>query len=521
MDFVDLIWGKKDGPARLIVNAAKALFCLIAAGLIHQLLIILIIAGIGRSAGTMGSAPEDAPTYAALAEHVSRALASLDVRVELCVRAPLGTEPGFCKADPVGQDTSRDAGPSNDWLAFDVKDAEGQTSHVPFVSETKWPWLISNPAIIHSTDSLARIVERAARAETNEGTTTGLRLCAGTRKVLDEETCTSISQSLQPLTARLQSDLLGLRLIPLFFGFIQFLTLSVFIYIMIELLGLRLNLLSAPVLFFNREKRTAEPPQQNAADSTVPSPRAADQEDEPATIVKTGTSFSSALEHYKKAKRRSAIDRMYVRTLLSMNRESSFPNTGNGDNGPAIGAADSFREYQVSEHDEAITALDVANEVMLKLAFAGTIWGIGNALFLARSLDTLDPIEKIIVKAGMFAGIATAFGTTLVGVILSIVASVRVQSLARSWADLINQNYRFISEIGVAAIIQNSQSLTTSDRTTLRPKAPFEKAKRPMTIIEWTGLIGLLVLISIFAWKHRDVMISAASTIVSGRSSGD
>jgi MotA/TolQ/ExbB proton channel family len=104
----------------------------------------------------------------------------------------------------------------------------------------------------------------------------------------------------------------------------------------------------------------------------------------------------------------------------------------------ASSVVEAFREYEISEPDAALGSLDVANEAMLKLAFVGTIWGIGSALFLVRDLDSLDPVARIITKSGMFAGIGTGFGTTMVGVLLSILASLRIQSISSRWEELVN-----------------------------------------------------------------------------------
>jgi len=136
---------------------------------------------------------------------------------------------------------------------------------------------------------------------------------------------------------------------------------------------------------------------------------------------------------------------LFERTAIGVGLFSSEEGEGRTVAAPKNAASETtlegYRDFLDAESETNMESLHTTNELLLKLAFAGTIWGIGSALFSARALDVSDPVLKVLAKADMFGSIGTAFGTTLLGVILSAVLSVLIQTLSSSWSQKVNLSY--------------------------------------------------------------------------------
>jgi hypothetical protein len=169
---------------------------------------------------------------------------------------------------------------------------------------------------------------------------------------------------------------------------------------------------------------------------------------------------------------------------------------------------ETLESYRNFLQDEAVSRqdiLEVLGDTMLKLAFMGTIFGISSALFFARDLDTADPIEKLLAKAGMYAVIGVGFVTTLVG--LSIVASLMRSNLSTRWLNEIGTAYRLILDYGSGRLREFAKNLLPETKTFLI-NGPRDKRS---TTIDTLKLLGLIVRIGValtMIYKYRATIMS-------------
>ena len=324
--------------------------------------------------------------------------------------------------------------------------------------------LVDSPKIVHSQHSLSRAVERIAFNPTNQRAS-AVRLCEGTARKLDDTQCQAMNkireEGLDPLIGNYFIS--KFRIFTLLFGDIQWLTISLFLFGLSEVFGRYLRWVSPKPTLYNRSTTDGE------------------------NRVEPVQDFETALDNYSKAPLRSIPDRMADRAAVGAGVFSTA--AGAGAAPPASNSAsetslEGYRDFLDAEAEANMESLHTTNELVLKLAFAGTIWGIGSALFSARSLDVSDPVLKVLAKADMFGSIGTAFGTTLLGVILSAILSVFLQSLSSSWSQKINRSY-------LEALNLRDQLRGTHVDPALKPPIPPPQKADFLTILG--GLVILLI----------------------------
>jgi hypothetical protein len=281
---------------------------------------------------------------------------------------------------------------------------------------------VSTPQLEASIDMMLRDIERVAfqppaapGAAGRSNNVAELRLCSGTRELLRGPACAltetirlclegnacptrtgsqsvSIDTTLASIISRRQTAALLL-------GEIQFLTLVAFIYSIIECIGLwSLYVRPRARLFLLKDEKIDPIDDKN---------------------------LQSEIDRYQKNNIRPIGDYIFISSLAKNEA-----------------MADIHRNFLQSDAESRIASVERISDIMLKLAFAGTIIGIGAALFSARGLDTANPVEKLAIKSAMFAGIGVAFGTTLVGIVLSLISGVVTDRIGRIWEEKINRNYQ-------------------------------------------------------------------------------
>src|SRR5262249_18521208 len=180
---------------------------------------------------------------------------------------------------------------------------------------------------------------------------------------------------------------------------------------------------------------------------------------------------------------RSLGDRLYLRGIAA--------GLGPASKEEVVSTVESYRVYLLDDAASRQEPLETLGDTMLKLAFLGTVYGISVALFSARGLDTADPITKLAAKAAMYSGIGVGFGTTLVGIFLSIVAAQMRSNLSTAWAGEIGAAYRLILDFGAEKLI---------DEGSRWPRPPnFPPPTRRGGRGGWTGIhvFGVFVMFSI------------------------
>jgi hypothetical protein len=319
-----------------------------------------------------------------------------------------------------------DASNGSSYLGFALVDSRSKLPPKPewFFHVTKPIWIASTPTIEHSVDSFLREIERYAFNE-KPGSITNLQLCAGTRRPLDDEKCQTTSRIGKTLHEPLDGLMDRVRKSAMLFGDVQLLSLTVFVIICFEVIGLYfIHVFPKPILF---EIKKAE---------GLESVSAWDDD-----------TFAQRLEDLSKRPEASIGDRLYSWLVFARIEPPYSRNyTPVAASAESVGTFHDFRSVLTELAEIHISGLEKTAENILKLSFAGTIIGIGTSLFAARNLDTADPTGKLLVKSEMFAGIGVAFGTTLVGVILSILAAVVLRRFSASWLGEINRHYELMIE---------------------------------------------------------------------------
>jgi hypothetical protein len=291
---------------------------------------------------------------------------------------------------------------------------------------------VSAPTIVASVDILLRDIERFIGNE-NPDDVANLRLCAGTRTLLGPEICGTtelLRQCLSGEPSCLRQEAIGIkgviewrRWAALLLGLIQYICLVIFLFIVLNVIGLWFTFVNRDPILVATGKGGIQPidpfPQDPVArppDTPVPSP-----------------AFRAAMDKYREAPIRSNLDQIYVHTFA---RESAdIPETSD---------IHAFRQFLVERVSARLAQLEKLADSILKLAFAGTIVGIAQALFAARDLDTANPIERLSVKAEMFAGIGVAFGTTLFGLGLVLILDRALVWLRTAWEDDIARSFHLV-----------------------------------------------------------------------------
>lgn len=456
INFANLIWGPKQGVVKIIRRTLKILICVALAAFVHWILLNWTL--------SFDSPKKSFESYSSTVKGIVKSkYPSFNFRY--CGNKKIfGVEP--CKGEKL-----RDA---NGILLAITASYEGRAaeSEIFVLSPSLVPF-IDTPKIIHSTHSITRSIEKVLFNK-DDKQFSGLKLCSGTIKKLKESDCElsakiadKISESLTPYND-------WFRFSTLVFGLIQYLTLVVFFFVILESFGRKWRWVNPERTLITQDK---------------------DETGMLRNHLKEGEELANAIKAYSSAPVQSIPDRLTARAiaLVGSGDISESSNTIGSEGAKAKVAKttlEGYREFLTNEAESNIDSLHTYNEIVLKLAFVGTIWGISSALFSARELDVADPVTKILAKADMFGSIGTAFGTTLLGVLLSVLASLVIQYLTSSWGHRINSSYESVvsvfDEIDPETYKNNKGDL--AHKSTLRPKASFAEKLGMIVII---GVIGL------------------------------
>ena len=271
-----------------------------------------------------------------------------------------------------------------------------------------WHDGVSHPQVTDSLHVLMRRAEKTWKEETGKE----LLLCAESRRSLRHDVCAETEAARldierEDVAVSLGSHLKGIKLGSLILGPWQWLTLSAFIFALIEAVGLKWRWVDA-------RSFVGQLVDHGIGERLTP--------EEVAT-------FEKRLAEASDARVRSFIDRFLEKALSASNT-------------PAEVRLRNFRDMQVDECVSKMDTLESIGDTMLKIAFMGTVFGIGTALFAARNLDAADPLLRLVAKSEMYAGIGMGFGATLVGILLSILAAKSRAWLMSAWLSAIDDAWR-------------------------------------------------------------------------------
>jgi hypothetical protein len=448
----DFFWGPDVGWLRSLSRLAIKIFvATMIAWLLHQCVFVPWFF------------PDNLDTRA-FAGEVNKAFCEAGVGVDAKVeikRTPTGLDYTVshnpCRSSPQGQ--ADNANPS------------GQTTSPPepLVEHTFYdltPFVgITRPHIMDSIDVLLRRTEAVWKGKVGQEKL----LCAESRKLLDPTSCNIIENLRRKLLngngVALVQHLRDARWGGFLLGPVQLLTLAVFIFTAIETGGLFVRWLRAPSYIAPLVE----------AGLTVP----LESEDR--------ATFDERLEFASTQRVRAFVDRFLEKALS-----------------PSTTAAETrlrnYRDMLIDDCATHIDMLEMLGDTMLKIAFLGTVFGIGYSLFEARNLDAADPLVRLEAKSTMYAGIGMGFGATIVGIALSIFAAKLRTGLSAAWLADIDRAWRQATTFydtnyrGAAAIPQPAVSGVDSIRRPYHPAKP--KAKVIDRVLTFFGLLCILLIIA-------------------------
>lgn len=365
------------------------------------------------------------------------------------------------------------------------------------------PRVVSSAQIVESVDTLLRKIEFVAFNGTTKSITEA-RLCNGTRTLEISEKCTATKRIGEELgapdsgiwdpdhkagaanTITLQTAIDSIRYRSLVFGPVQFGTLCIFLFAALETLGLWLRWVAPRTRLFS-----AVTTRQNGKTTTtlIPNPESLDD------VLGSPT--------------RSLADRLY---LVDLKAAANTPGSPPATREEYVSIHSSYRDYL---QEDAITRqdfLETLGDTMLKLAFLGTVLGISTALFAARGLDTADPILRLSTKAEMYSGIGMGFGTTLLGIALSIIAAQLRTMLAAAWAGRIGTAYQLILDFGVDGMRNMAQHVKTE--AIVRISDFTRVADRKRTPTEIVGMIAVLAVTAFLVFTFRAQLAALLRALV-------
>jgi hypothetical protein len=404
-------------------------------------------------------------------------------------------------------------------------EAEQMLTSGAFFRVRKHLGLISEGHIEESIDTLLRRLELAL-FNGPKANASDVKLCTGTRTLLNGSQCRitgrvgylvgaetaelltpkaeAVRPTAEPVATPAAAELVRdtrlieiigeLRIASMFIGPIQFGALAIFCYALLETLGLWLRWVAPGDRL------------QFALD--------------PAAVAET-------VGQLRNARVLSISDRMMIAAMRVVKRTKEEPPSvpARGDaisvppggpvaeltpDGEFVEVLSSYRDYLHEEAAGRQDALEMLGDTMLKLAFLGTVYGISAALFSARGLDTSDPILRLSTKAAMYAGIGLGFGTTILGIALSIVAAIFRTNLAASWSNEIGAAYQRIFKAGsdrVAIVVTDTRE---EDLGILDKAAP---RKDRITPVQLLGLIVVVALLAAAAFVYREQIADLFSVI--------
>lgn len=335
---------------------------------------------------------------------------------------------GVFVAPPDDQDTDEEGSEEQSITYEHFKIVERRpTFGLPFAART---------SVVHSVHTITREIETRAFNE-RDTPASNLKLCAGTRRLLAKNECRLSAQIESALHELLAPSFKRARWPALLLGPIQLLTVAIFYFILLE--------------SFGRKARFVQP-----SSTFMVRPTGGDDRQ---LKLKEPEDLDSAVDIFTKARVKSITDELISQAIV-LSSPDAAP-IAPPDHGPAsppdadpkgqvrtaVVGLEGYREYLVGEADARLDDLSTMNDTMMKLAFIGTVIGIALALGTARSLDAASPVAEMLTKAEMFGSIGAAFGTTMLGVALSIIASAVIQSLHSAWMDKVNDAFRIVLDL--------------------------------------------------------------------------
>jgi hypothetical protein len=377
--------------------------------------------------------------------------------------------------------------------------ADGTANDLYDLEPLGWGISITRPKIEDSLDVMLRKIERVWLADNRE-----LKLCAETRKVLDKIYCDDTEYVRETLadeayasaattwknpwnflkdlfskksdaskpSLRFMSHLQSIRTGAMLLGLIQWLTLTLFVFAVLECVGLDLRWIR-PKTFLSKDYSTS-----------------------PSTL----SELMADVQNTANERVRNTFDRFIVRgTDVAMRAGRS----------EVRDTLRNFRDHLLEDSTAKQDLLEVLGDTILKVAFLGTVFGIGTALYYARDLDAADPLMRLSAKAQMYAGIGTGFGATMVGIGLSVFAAKFRMWLAQRWAREIESAWlkatnffdRFSDYPATAAPVGSvggGQPASLADHNLSRP--PLHESGQ-IPLVDWVLLvIGSLLLLGVFGW---------------------
>lgn len=463
---IDRIWGPLDGLAKVARRIVKFLVCFLIAQLVHQAMVSYFL-------------PYDREAL------VATQLQQISSQVNA-----LGDVGGgksiffaFCGSQDLFVSGLEDCGEVDGekvLLGFRVhRDAilaEEVPANVIFSFERPSWSPVDTPTFVHSVHSILRSIEKFA-FNTDANQFASLKLCAGTQKKLDDIACGASARLGIEIESALNEWFSRFRVMTLVFGVIQVLTLALFFFVLLEAIG--------------RWARWVKPDATLLeTDDTESSQRfrlVENTEEDPGKQ-------NRLIDEFNAASVQSIPDRMTGAAIFVANQAKSAIPTGVMKSEEGLQTSlEGYREFLEAEADTTLDSLHTVNEVMLKVAFVGTIWGISEALFGARELDVADPVAKILAKATMFGSIGTAFGTTLIGVLLSIVASTAIQYVTSAWKQKANESFETVRVLSMDRLLDVGPEQARKTR-------PAAKRREPFSTLERLGLLIAIVALTSVIW---------------------
>lgn len=285
-----------------------------------------------------------------------------------------------------------------------------------------------------SLQMLLRDIERQALNDAS-ASDISLTLCVGTREMPGDDGCKVMAE----IRRKLADPKMGLdalidhvRVVALFFGPFHFITFAVFIFALMETVGLYYRWVRPVPTLYKVDDGELKP-----VDEAITKVSAFTK----ASVQSIGDKlFYQALQTAKRAGDKQ-------RSLDSSGGRPSVANEAITEV-EVMSGVESYRHHLIDDASSRQEHLETLGDTMLKLAFMGTVYGISAALFAARQLDTADPVEKLLAKAEMYSGIGVGFGTTLTGIILSIIAAQGRSIVSGAWFYQIGRAYDLLAIFG-------------------------------------------------------------------------
>jgi hypothetical protein len=488
---VDLLWGDRSPMVAVLRMVFKVIVALVLGLSLHEGIAALL-------APTANDVQLLMAEFADAAKHLEKVKGKYD-KLGLCVDA----KPRIVGSCPKSQFGMRDtAGLGYQIIGIEPNGEPKVAAEGAIYRVSRIGGLVSHATISESIDTMLRKIEREAFNVGKSGPT--LKLCTGTRSLESKENCEVTAQIGTSLVGprndangnsrerTLQRLIERARVVSLFVGLIQFGTISLFFYAMIETFGLW--------------RRWVAP--DNTLYEVVAATGAS-----PGTVEGTGivrpVDGEEPLKALSKTPIRSLGDRLYLVDLrAAADIKESPPATAE----EFVAVHSSYRDFL---REDAITRQDVLEtygDAMLKLAFLGTVYGIADALFSARGLDTADPIQRLAIKSQMYSGIGVGFGTTLLGIGLSIIAAQFRSVLATSWSERIGTAYQLLLHFGLEGFKAQANMIDPKliEHTAVEPSGAIapprrsaQERRKSQSIVHTLGavVLGLAVVALLYHWR--------------------